>query len=798
MLSAVRAWSLQHSVSTLLLVTLVAVVVNCYPVIFCGRSFVSPAWVPSLVYDRWPPMPGMEPGSILSPDHGSDVYAMMWWDVPLGFLESRSLLDQGELPLWNRYSHAGAPLLGQGVSMLGDPLQLIVIAGRGSTVAWDLKFLIAKFIFCLGFGLLIRKLIHSEPLSWAYAGLGAYCGAYFFIANHPAFFVFAYVPWILLSAMELLDTNCQSHLRWGVLWLTANIGCFNGGHLEVAVDLVGGLNLATLAHALVRQHSPRLRLKVLGRMAVATLLFLGLTAPVWISFLVLLSDSYTAHASIKVEQQPLQSLPGAFDPNFYRDVWTFAPGTSLLVLSGVVLSALNWRQFRNHSFFWVNTAALFVWGGFVFGWIPGPLLAAIPLLNRVGHVGTDFSYLLVVHLTIQSAYGFKSLAGEHCLRAVVVLTAVMLALLLYSFLMPFRTERLAYLACAGTAAIGAPALYCYLKSRYNSVPIPGYAAIICLGFISQHRFGLYNFGDRDSLMVPGPRVALNARSQALDKLVAAHSEPFRTVGLPRTLAGPLSGDYSAVYGLEDIRSCAPMSGAAYIDLVRHFPGMSLQRDWVLKVNDPQKAQPLLSLLNVKYLLANPSQTLQAGPEFSIADRSDFLVLQNLHTWPRAFFVNRVTEASTTAEFIDQLREATGPFASVTKQTLANHLELRNLVQNSATVVPATNYRLAPNSTAFHVQVDQPGLVCLTEEQAKDFSVTVNRQAEEVLTVNRAFKGVYLARPGEYDIRFSYRPRYWGLSCGLFCVCLSVLVAGIGVTALRSVTNHGHPGPVENS
>ena len=245
----------------------------------------------------------------------ANVGTTMWWGIPLGFVESRSLLEQGELPLWNRYSHAGDPLIGQAVSMLGDPLHWIVILGRGSALAWDVKFLAAKFIFCVGFGLLILRLMGNLPLSLIYAALGAYCGAFFYIANHPAFFVFSYAPWALLSATGLLDPQSGRHLRWGLVWLVANFGCFNGGHVEVAVGLIGGLNLAALANALVRRRNA---VQVLGRMGIATLLFLGLTAPVWISFLVALDGSYTAHQEIKIFQLPLTSLPGIFDDIFSR------------------------------------------------------------------------------------------------------------------------------------------------------------------------------------------------------------------------------------------------------------------------------------------------------------------------------------------------------------------------------------------------------------------------------------------------------------------------------------------------
>src|SRR5450759_4053267 len=168
------AWSAQHPVLAIIFVSLLAVVVNCYPVVFCGRSFVSPLRGMAMVYDWWPPLPGMGPTPQVS-NHGSDTAAALIWGVPVGFIESRSLLEHGELPLWNRYGHAGETLIGQAISMLGDPLHLIVIFGHGSAGAWDTKFLAAKFLFCLGFGLLIRRLLRNQPLSLIFTALAAYC-----------------------------------------------------------------------------------------------------------------------------------------------------------------------------------------------------------------------------------------------------------------------------------------------------------------------------------------------------------------------------------------------------------------------------------------------------------------------------------------------------------------------------------------------------------------------------------------------------------------------------------------------
>jgi len=57
----ISAWNASHPVLAIVLVALLAVAINCHPIIFCGKSYVAP--MPSgekLVYNWWPPLPGME------------------------------------------------------------------------------------------------------------------------------------------------------------------------------------------------------------------------------------------------------------------------------------------------------------------------------------------------------------------------------------------------------------------------------------------------------------------------------------------------------------------------------------------------------------------------------------------------------------------------------------------------------------------------------------------------------------------------------------------------------------------
>jgi hypothetical protein len=705
----------------------------------------------------------------------------------MGFIESRSIFEHHELPLWDRYGHAGTPLIAQAISMIGDPLQWIVILGRGSSLAWDIKFVGAKLLFCIGFGLLIRHLLRSLPLAMVFSALAAYCGAFYYIYNHPAFFVFSYAPWILLSALEMFDLSPKKYRRWGLIWLLANFACFNAGHVELAVVLIGGLNSTALAFALWNSCGVRTAITLLVRLAIGTALFLALTAPVWVSFLVTLQGAYSVHSDIIVTQLQFATLIGIFDDLFFRlplktgPFAAQAPGASFLVFVGCIYALIRWKKLKNEPFFWINTAGIVFWGGCVFGWVPGRALALMPLVNRVGHTHTDCSYLLIIHLTIQCAYGFKCIAMESFRQVTggLVGVAVVLAGMTVLFCLGIEHGPVlwTYYTSVTIGAFAAPLLFAFLRNR-PQLFAPGLLGVLLLGFVPQFRFGIYTFNDR-MLMVLAPRVVLNADSPAIEKIKAANSDPFRVAGINAIFWG----DYAAVYDLEDIRSCAPLSNSELVGLLRGFPGMLSASGWDVRLNNPVLAHALLNLLNVKYVLNPPTVSVPDGLGFKLSEQSDLGVVENLEVWPRAFVSDGIVSISSNEEFTRYLvNHAKQPFIALTQDELSRQPDLLTLQTNANPhVTPATNYKLLPNSTAFDVHANSVGVVCLTEAQAKDFNATANGQSKTVLTVNRAFKGIYLDKPGDYHIVFTYRPSHWRLACILFWASMG----GVMLLALTS-------------
>lgn len=68
----------------------IAALVSSYPVVFLGRSLVSPNLGTILLYDRYPTLPGYRSSSMTDPKL-SDVGAIMWQHVPFSIIQHRAL-----------------------------------------------------------------------------------------------------------------------------------------------------------------------------------------------------------------------------------------------------------------------------------------------------------------------------------------------------------------------------------------------------------------------------------------------------------------------------------------------------------------------------------------------------------------------------------------------------------------------------------------------------------------------------------------------------------------------------------
>jgi hypothetical protein len=772
--------------SILAVIALLAAVLSSYPVVFLGKSFVSPNNDAHLLYFKHPTLPNtpVEPAEDMK---GSDTGALMWCHVPYTALVGEALFEDHEWPLWNRYDSAGVPLLGQAQSMLGDPLGLIPLLSGSAAWAWDLKFILAKALFALGVGFCVLNLTRSFGIAALMAASSVWIGFYAFRFAHVAVFSLAYGPWILLPWLALRDDGSRRNLlRCGVGLFFANWCELNSGTAKESAMLILFLNATGLLVLLCSRESWRERLRRILPMLWANVLFILVSAPLWLVFLDALSRSVTVYDTPSALQLPAGLMLGFFDGIFTQDFTRLEnhthPSLNFLMLAGFLwfVTAARWRESRTALAIFLSTllpAAL------VFGIFPPHWIMATPFLGNIVHVHNTFGCVLLVLVPLLAALGLRHLweirgtpewtaTWRKMLAALAILVAAYLSFTQAQGQAPDARFHIdptwhgRFFARYAPALILAAALLPWFLHRR------AWGAVALALFALHFRHGMYDATKFDAyVMNPRTGADLHAESPALQRSRdRSAGEPYRSVGF----SGTLSPGYNALLRLETIYGADALMNRYYHELCR--ANQLSFTTWRLILGEDQlpEAKPFCDLLNLRYYLRTPSsQPAPAG--LSLVDSSDLDLLESRTAWPRAFFTDRIKNYSTIEELASLIASGDGrPFAAVQGAPLP--------LQPGEQITAANAYRFTSNTTSFAIHASGPGLAVLSETFEDDnFQVTVNGQPARCLRINHAFKGVEIPASGDYRIEFRYWPRVltpalWLAGLGLALGTATLLVA----------------------
>lgn len=785
-----------------------AVIISSYPVIFCGASFVSPNYGSTLLYGSFPTLPGSTATAVIDV-RGADIGAVMWQQVPESFIQARALFRDLELPLWNRYNSGGTVLLGQGQTMFGDPLHFGVILAGGAAWAWDLKYLIAKWLLGLGLGLTVWKLTRHLAASVLVAFASIFAGFFLFRVNHPSFFSFCYGPLVLLAWSHVVATTTRRGLYLSLLGLAgANAMLLTSGTAKEAYISLLTLNLAGTLMLLVSAHPGRERLVRLAGAAAAGGVVLLVTSPVWLTFLGAMRASYSNYnAGFAFQLQPGLAL-GLFDELLLRPFWqdegVFNPSTNFLILLGVLAFLVNLREItaRHRSALGLGLATLPI-AAFVFGLVPPAWIASWPFLGNVHHIDNSFGIGLLHLLAVLAGFGFASAArrlggpeGRGDLAvAGLLLGALVLAYIgftqvvqrsTYTYHQWGQSVPLSNFTWAGFLALllGSTGLAFAVRrmlrtGRAGAALLLATAACATL-LLWRHGLHLRTLYPLHTLNA-APRVDFSAPSPALQSLAADAREPGRAAGFH----SHFFPGWHDVYDLEGVSGADALINPWMRELQDAF-GVERAWDWrlLLRPETLPRDRPFYDLLNVRHFLGAAADPAPAGDALTLLTRADLAVWRNETAWPRAFFTDRVAPYSTASDFAALVRSGDRrPFAAVqtSDRTLPvlPHGELAG-----RTVVPASAYQLTTNTTSFTVDAPSAGVIVLGEAWLTgDFTATVNGRPADLFRVNHAFKGLAVPQSGTYTVIVRYRPRLFNLSLGLAALGL-VFAGGMGVWVSR--------------
>ena len=791
--------------ATLLVVAAFATALSCYPIVFCGKSFISPNCGPTqALYDDFPTLP-QSPHEVLESGRGADTGATLWAHLPYSVIQHRAIFDHGELPLWNRYTHCGVPLLGQGQSMLGDPLHWIPIAAGGAVWAWDVKFCIAKLLFSFGVGLLAFAATRRVWLAALLAVSSSFLGFFAYRFDHCAFFSLCYAPWILLCWLRAVHTAGRVW-PWALALAAANFWELNSGTAKESAILIAGLNFTGGLLVLTADANWRARLARIALMGFGLVIFVMLSAPHWMVFLDALRHAWTVSAKETVFQiQPGLAL-GIFDDLFYSQAvngeMLFNPGTNFLVLLGCLRAAVDLRRLlRDRTFLAVLLGALLP-AAMVFGVIPPGLIARLPFIGSIQHVDDTFSCVLIIHLLVIAAFGLRSLwdgAAEERAPGDALMAAILFAVLAAMFLGytqaahrtgrsllgPGETMKLsgffrAYALALGAALLAMPWVVRNLRLRPSAGPVVLGALSL---FLFHFRHGMWTATKFDSYVAnPCTRSELTAPSPAVDAIRtsrAQNGEPSRVSGL----GGVLVPGFNAVLGLEHFIGADAIISPWQHDLAEKS-AMPLVGTWrrVPARSSFPRTQVFGDLWNIRWYLGTPTELPREVKGLDLVKTLDLDIYVSHTAWPRAFFTDRLAQCSSLDNFIGLLGAADGrPFAALVPEKNSGAAPAKPESLDGRTVIAAGEYRLTENSAAFTITTPAPGVAVLGNSfEEGNWRVTLDGRRADCFRVNHAFLGVNVREPGVHTIRFSYWPRLltpalWISFCGLLLAATAVFV-----------------------
>jgi len=798
----IRDWTTARPRRAILLAAILSTVIGTFPVIFCGKSFVSPDNGVQLLYEKFPTVPGAEGGHTENPA-GSDLQATMYWGLPASVLEHRAIFQDGEFPLWSRYGWAGDGFLCQGMSMIGDPVHVAVILAGSKAWAWDAKFIVARILFALGIGLLVLRTSRSLPAALLLTLSAPFMGFFFYRFCHVANFSLCYSPWILLAWMEGAQAPTMRRASlWAGFLIFADWWQLNSGTAKECSALLLFLNATGGLVFLLARESWRWRAARLALFGWASVLFLLLSAPLWYLFLDSLGKAWTVYDTPKIYQLQPGLLIGLFDDIFLRQFvpleYVFSPSANFFVLLGAAWAMVRLRVLtRDRVFLAIALAAFFV-ATLAFGVVSPGLLAKIPMLRNVSHFDNTFSCVLFTLLFILAGFGLREGMARVKLAAwrtdwMFAMTLVALLLAAYfgltqashrvgrSFFavgetLPKSAFFMVYVPILVAAIALLPWAGRQVLLRRTAAPAWALAGL-CLFAALHFRHGMYGQTKFD-LYVMNPKKRLDLQSVTSPALARLHTamaaEPARVLGLDFVM----TAGFSTIQGWESPTSADALMNPRMLALVDAL-GIPRVDGWRIVVHH-DRFEPLhrsLDMLNVRYLLSSPDQP--DLPAMRLLTRADLVLEESETVWPRAFFTDAVGVYSDVAELGRMVREGNGhPFAAMPAAEQA-HLPapLRRDVREPV-LVPGKGYRLTNNATSFEIDAPSPGLAVLQEANVPgDIEASVDGQPADCLTVNHVFRGVVIESPGHHVVQFRYWPAVLSpalslSAVGLVCLLLS--------------------------
>ena len=692
---------------------------------------------------------------------------------------ARESIARGDLPLWNRTSASGAPLLANQQTAIFHPftlLGLLLPLGDAFTLSAALRLLfLAFFTFVL-----LRN--------WNIGRDAAIFGslAYTFCSFHIVWLLFPLglssmmLPLCLVAVQEMLRRARIA--SYGLLLIALTLALF-GGHPESALWVWIATTLFAIYEVAIGGGSPLFRFRRLMLIGSAFIFAMLLTAFSWLPTLAALEATPRFQAMQGKEANPADhglsaewllpliapnvlgnpvngtyTPPAGFHPAVLNDYGEVASSYAGVVTLAFALAAPFVTRRRSVL---LVAAGLSILSLLTFAEAPlwRDLIREIPLAGVSIHqrlrLFWDLGICIAAALAIDSLETRRQrlIAGA---SALLVLTGFVAIYAIRET--PFLREPLGMaqfiVPAVSLIAIGA-ALY---RASPRALVVTAVIAVLVDLYVATL---WYNppAEPKDLFPVTGAIAAMQKGDT-----------PYRIAALGWSFLPDTPG----YYGLEDIKTTDPIQNARYMRLLRGYLRID-PASYDLVIGDT--TLPFFDYLNVRYVYAPPDHPVTDGDLVRIYQGPDGSVYENRAALPRYFFVDSFRVEGSfddtvwlSREIADFRREALVDHLPEKVSRATNALEAGKGADGSVVV---REYRA--NGATLDVVSNGWNLLVSSDVHWPGWRAYWNGDRQPPVIVNGAFVGVFVP-PGEGTLELRYAPDEFddGLRA-----------AGVGILALAS-------------
>lgn len=245
----------------------------------------------------------------------------------------------------------------------------------------------------------------------------------------------------------------------------------------------------------------------------------------------------------------------------------------------------------------------------------------------------------------------------------------------------------------------------------------------------------------------------------------------------------LAPNFASAYGLEDIRGYVSLYSERYNRLVRLIDGKDYSQtgegdiSFRAYLTSAYENRRLLDMLNVEYILFAPgSQNVELYQPLELVLRDDEgTIYRNPNVLPRAWLVHQTL---TLDEDMQQLDALADPQFDPATTAIVGTQAPAVAPASAPEPVPSVSY--GPNSVSIQAQVSAPAILVLSDSYDSEWQVTVDGQPAELLRTNYTFRGVWLDA-GTHTVEFRYVPRMFWLGVWISAITtLLAIIAGLWI------------------